>query len=87
MLRVIHYSSPSIVQVIKSRRIRWADHVARMGRSEACTGFFWKNLRKRDHWGDRHRWEDNHKADLQEMGCGVIDWIELAKDRDRWRSL
>jgi hypothetical protein len=35
----------------------------------------------------RHRWEDNIKADLQEVGCGVMDWIELAKDRDRWRAL
>jgi hypothetical protein len=35
----------------------------------------------------RHRWEDNIKMDLQEMRCGVIDWIDLAQDRDRWRSL
>jgi hypothetical protein len=35
----------------------------------------------------RHRWEDNIKADLQEVGCGGMDWIELAKDRDRWRAL
>jgi hypothetical protein len=35
----------------------------------------------------RHRWEDNIKADLQEVGCGSMDWIELAKDRDRWRAL
>jgi hypothetical protein len=35
----------------------------------------------------RRRWEDNIKTDLQEVGCGVMDWIELAKDRDRWRSL
>jgi hypothetical protein len=35
----------------------------------------------------RHRWEDNIKADLQEVVCGVMDWIELAQDRDRWRAL
>jgi len=34
-----------------------------------------------------HRWEDNIKMDLQELGCGVMDWIELAQDRDRWRAL
>ena len=35
----------------------------------------------------RHRWEDNIKMDLQEVGCGGMDWIELAQDRDRWREL
>jgi len=46
------YSSPNIVRVIKSRRMRWAGHVARMGRGEAYTGFGWGNLRVRDHLGD-----------------------------------
>jgi hypothetical protein len=46
------YSSPNIVRVIKSRRMRWAGHVARMGRGVACTGFWWGNLRKTDHLGD-----------------------------------
>jgi hypothetical protein len=78
------YSAPTIVRVIKSRRMRWAGHVARMGRREACTGFWWGNLRKRDHWRDPGvdgiivRWI------FRTWG---MDWIKLAQDRDRWRAL
>jgi hypothetical protein len=46
------YSSPNIVRVVKSRRMRWARHVARMGRRETCTGFWLGNMREIDHWGD-----------------------------------
>ena len=81
------YSSPNIVRVIKSR-MRWAGHVARRVSGEAYTGFWWGNLRGRDHlWRPRRRWEDNIKRDLQEVVCGCVDWIELAQDRDRWRAL
>jgi hypothetical protein len=46
------YCSPNIVRVIKWRRMRWAGHVARIGGGEVCTGFWWGNMRKRDHLGD-----------------------------------
>jgi hypothetical protein len=52
------------------------------------TGFWRGNLRERDQCGrPRHRWEDNIKMDLQEFGCGGMDWIYLTQDRDRWRAL
>ena len=47
----------------------------------------WKPGGKRPLGGARCRWEDNIKMDLQEVGCGGMDWIELAQDRDRWRAL
>ena len=51
------------------------------------TGFWWGNLRERDQLEDKPRWEDNIKMNHQEVGCGVMDWIELAQDRDSWRAL
>jgi hypothetical protein len=80
------YSSPNIVRVIKSRRMRWTWHVARMGRREACIGVWWRNLMERDQWGDPgvdgrivlgwifRKWD---------LGCG----IGPAQDRDRWRAI
>ena len=49
------------------------------------TGFWWGNLRETDHLGDPS--EDNIQMDLQEVGCGGMDWIDLAQDRDWWRAL
>jgi len=58
------------------------------GREEVYTGFWWGNLRERDHLGDPGvDWIGNIKADLQEVGCRNIDWIELAQNRDSWRAL
>jgi len=56
-------------------------------RRGVCRVLVGKPEGKRPLGGPRRRWEDNIKLDLQEMGCGSVDWIELALDRDRWRAL
>jgi len=61
------YSSPNIVRVIKSRRMRWAGHVARMGEERGCIGSWWGN--RRELGRPRRRWVDNIRTDLQEVGC------------------
>ena len=82
------YSSPNIVWVIKSRRVRWAGHVARMGeRRDVYRVLVRKPEVKRPLGKPRRSWEDNIKMDLEEVGCGDVDWIELAQDKDRWRAL
>jgi hypothetical protein len=70
------YSSPSIFQVIKSRRMRWAGHVVRMGRGGAYTGFWWRNLRVRDH--------------LEDLGIGgriILRWIFSNWDVGVWTGV
>jgi hypothetical protein len=58
-----------------------------MGRGEEYTGFWWEHLRERDLGTPRRRWEENIKMDIQEVGCGDMNWIKLAQDRERWRAL
>jgi hypothetical protein len=73
---------------IKSRRLRWAGHVARMGeRRVAYRALVRKPEGKRPLGRPRCRWEDNIKMDLREVVWGGMDWINLAQDRDRWRAL
>jgi hypothetical protein len=78
----------TIVLVIKSRRMRWAGHVARVGEGRGVYRILvGKREGKRPMGRHRCRWEDNIKMDLQEVGCGGKDWIVLAQDRDSWRAL
>ena len=79
---------PILFWVTKSKRMRWAGHVARMGARRGVYRVLVGNPEgKRPLGRPKHRWEDNIKMDLQEVGYGGIDWIELAQDRDRRQTL
>ena len=82
------YSLPNIVRVVKSGRMRLAGYVARMGEGRSVHRVLVGKLEgKRPLGRPRRRWEDNIKTDIQEVGGGCGDWMELAQDRDRWRAL
>jgi hypothetical protein len=82
------YSSPSIIRIIKSRRMRWAGHVARMGEKRNAYRLLVKKPDgKRPLGRPRRRWVDNIKIGLLEIGWSDGDWIGLAQDRDKWRAL
>jgi hypothetical protein len=76
------YSSPTIIRIIKSRRMRWARHVPRMGKKRKVYRLLvGKPGRKRPLGRPRHRWIDNIKVDLLEIGLGGVDWISLGEER------
>jgi hypothetical protein len=81
------YSSSTILRVMKSRTHELGGACSSNEKGEACTGFWWRNLRRKRPLGrQRSRLEDNIKMDPQEVGYGGMDWIQLAQDRDRWRT-
>ena len=82
------YTSPNIVQVIKSRRMRWTGYVAGMGEEIGVYRVLLGKPEGRRPLGrPRRSWVDNIRMDIQEVGCRYMDWIGLAQDRDRWRTL
>jgi hypothetical protein len=82
------YCSSNIVWVKKSRRLRWAVHVERIGeRRGVYSVLVGKPEGKRPLGRPRHKWEDNIKMDHKAVGCGGMDWMDVAHDRDRWRGL
>jgi hypothetical protein len=82
------YSSPDTVRQVKSRRMRWAGHVACMGEErKVYKVLVGKPEGKRPLGRPRRRWEDVVRMDLRETGLGGLDWIRLAQDRDRWRTV
>jgi hypothetical protein len=82
------YLSPNIIRVIKSRRMRWPWHVARMGEKPVTYRILVGRPQGRGPLErPRLRWEDNIKMDIREVGWVGMDWIELAQDRNRWRAL
>jgi hypothetical protein len=82
------YSSPSIIRIIKSRRMRWEGHVAcTRAKRNVYRILVGKPEGKRPLGRPRRRWEDNIKIDLRVIGWGSTDWIDLAQDRDQWRAI
>jgi hypothetical protein len=82
------YSLSSIIGIMKSRRMRWAGHVTRMGeKRNAYRSLVGKPEGRMPLGRPRHRWVDNIRMDLVELGWGDVEWIGLAQDRDRWRAL
>jgi hypothetical protein len=82
------YSSPSIIIIIKSRRMKWAGHVARMGENRKAYRLLGGKPEGKIPLGrPRRRWVDNIKMDLLEIDWGGVDWTGLAQDRDKWRVL
>jgi hypothetical protein len=82
------YSSLSIIGKIKSRRMSWAGHVARVGEKRTAYRILVGKPEGRRPLGrPRRRWVDNIKMDLREIGWDGVDWVNLSQDRDQWRTL
>ena len=82
------YCSQNVVRVIKWKRMRWAGHVACMGEERGVYRVLVEKPEGRSPLErPRRRWVHNIRTDLQDVGCGYMDWIGQDQDRDRWRTL
>jgi hypothetical protein len=81
------YSLPNIIRIIKSTRMRWAGHAARMKKMNACRILVGKPEGKRLLGRPGCRWVDNIKMDLRDIECDGMNWIDLNQDTDQWRAL
>jgi hypothetical protein len=82
------YSSPDVIRMITSRRMRWESHIARMGKKRnAYRILVGKPEGKRPQGSPTHKWENNIKIGFRKVGWGGMDWIDLAQDRGQWRAL
>jgi hypothetical protein len=81
------YSSPSIIKMIRSGMIRWAGHIAHMGRRRMHIGYWWESQKEKDHQEDEDLGGWIILMDHREIGWGSMDWIDLAEGRDQWRAL
>ena len=82
------YRPPNILKVIKFRRLRWADHLARMEKGRSAFKMLTsKHTGKRSLGRPRRRWEDNIRMDFKEIGVNTRNWVDSAQDRDYWRAL
>ena len=87
-LQRIQTAQEHLIKYINSFVFRWAGHVARMGEGRgAYRVLVGKPEGKKPLGRPRRRWVDNIRMDLQQVGCGYVDWIGLGQDRDRWRTL
>jgi hypothetical protein len=84
---MMNFTACILYRVIKSRRMRWAGHVACMGEGRGVYKILVGRPEGKRHLGrSRHRWEDNIKMDLREIGTNGANWIQLAQDRAHWRA-
>jgi hypothetical protein len=82
------HSCPSIIKIIKSRRMRWAWYVARMGAKRNAYRILLGNPEGNKPLArPRHRWVDNIKMDIREIGWDCVNWIDMAQDKDQWRAV
>jgi hypothetical protein len=81
------YSLPSIIRMVKSRRMRCEEHVTHIGKRGMHVGFCWESRKEGDHWKDLNIGGSIILRLILEKGRGGMDWIYLAQDRDPWRAL